>query len=325
MATTQASTLYGGSLSEALIYGIDQGLGLEFAEHIKTEVMVDGKPRQLTRAKSGGNPIRQNVKNPRAADFVGAAGVVIDGRQLSVTPMMVPDEIDVTDWKLTFPRFQPTGLNIDLKANPEIQAEVFKRILEATKTQLTVLHCQGDKDLADTDPKSFYDGFIKLMLADADVEKVGTSGALDANNIAAEVYGLRNSVDPRLRYSPDLKIFMSFKAYDLWDFYRRTSQTYVPDSDIKGSGVIEQSNGGRIIAVPISGLPDDFMFTTIASKSDNSNLVQGVWLEDDLDALKLYREVEVDQIWRILLRFDMGVQYKAGEDIKYRWTDTPSV
>jgi len=317
MATTQGSTLYGGSVSSATIYEIDKGLGLEWAAHIKTEVLVDGKPRQLTRAEHDGNPLTENVANPTAASFGSSPDVVIDGRQLSVVPVMAQGQWRVTDWKETFPEYQPSGLNIDLKMNPVIQKVVFSRVIEAAHTQINNLHSVGDDTLVDPDPLRFYNGFYTEIIADADATEVGTPAALTSSNIGAKVYELRNALPPRLMAKPNLKFFGSWYAYKLWDMYRRTSQTQVPDSDIKANDKLIQAWGSTIQFVPISGLPDNFIFATLADKSDRSNLVQGLWMENDLEALKLFRFSEADQDWNILMRMDLGVQYKTGKDIFY--------
>lgn len=317
MSVVQGSTLYGGSVSAAAIYEIDQGLGLVWADHLKTEINVDGKPRQLTRAAHGGNPIQANIENPTVGDFAGTPTVTIDGRQLSVSELMVLDSFPVKDFKETFPEYQPTGLNIDLKANPKIQKVVMNRIMEATKTQLNELHSSGDSALAAPSPLRWYDGFIKKFLADADATQVGVAEALTAANILDKVYALRNAVPPRLRTKPGLKIFMSWADFDLYDVARRKDQDTNPSTDVVGQQKLEQSNGSKINVVPMLGIPKDVMFATVADKSDSSNLVQGVWVEKDVDALKMYKITEADQTWRIILRFDVGVEYKTGKDIFY--------
>lgn len=318
MAVDQGSTLYGGSVDTALIYEIDNGTGLAWAEHIKTVVNVDGKPRQLTKASHAGNPITENVNNPRrGTDFPVSDTVVIDGRELSVSALMVPDTWTTTDWLDTFPRFQPTGLAIDLQMNKEIQAVVFRRILNATHTQINDIHSNGDDTLVDPSPLRFYDGFVKQILVDVDATPVGVPAVLTAANIVSKVFELRNAIDPRLRNKPSLKIFSSYADSDLFDEAARLTQNDVTVNTLRGQKTITQANGSTINVIPIEGLPKDFMFATIADKSDMSNLVQGVWVAKDSDTLKLYREVEVDQTWNILMRFYAGVQYKTGEDIWY--------
>jgi hypothetical protein len=318
MSASQGSTLYGGSVSKALIYEIDNGEGLTWAKHIKTEVNVDGKPRQLTKASHAGNPLQENVTNPRrATDFPAGTTVTIDGRQLSVSKLMVTDDFTVTDWQDTFPRFQPKGLSVDLVNNPEITAVIFNRIKNATHTQLNENHSAGDSTLIAPNTLRFYDGFETLILADADATQVGTPAVLTKANILDYFFDLRDAIDPRLRNKSNLKFFCSYADADLYDRAARETQTSTAITTHRGERQITQANGSVINIVPVEGLSKDFVFATVADKSDNSNLVQGVWMENDYEVMKLYREVEADQTWNILMRMDVGVQYKSGGDIWY--------
>lgn len=313
---TQGSTLYAGSVSKALIYEIANGLGLVWSQHIRTEINVDGKPRQLTRAEHAGNPMTENVTNPRrATDFPSADTVTIDGRNLSVVPIMVPDNFTTTDWLDTFPRFQPTGLAIDFQQNKEILKVIFDRILEATQTQINENHSAGDDALSAPDPIRFYDGYETLILADADATQVGTPTVLTKANILAFFFELRNAIDPRLRNKPNLKFFCSFADADLFDEAARETQTATVTTDLRGVKTISQANGSIINVVPMEGISKNFVFATPADKSAQSNLVQGVWMLKDSETLKLYREVEADQTWNILMRFFCGVNFMTGKDI----------
>lgn len=315
MAVQQGSTLYGGSVSSAAIYEIDQGLGFVWKDHLQTEVLVDGKPRQLTKAKHQGNPITENIKNPRDADFGATPTVVIDGRQISVSELMVLDTYDVAEFKETFPEYQPNGLNIDLQSNPQILAVIFNRIMEATMTQINEIHSVGDSALVAPSPLRFYDGFIKGILADVDCTEVGVATDLTSANILARIYELRNAVPPRLRRKKNLKIFLSWEDFDLFDVARRQSQTSLAETDVIGKDYIEQADGSRMNLVPMLGVPKNFMFATLADKTAASNLVQGFWLADDLDAITMYRTEPADQEYKIVMRFDLGVQHKTGDDI----------
>jgi hypothetical protein len=313
----QGSTLYGGSVSKAAIYEIDQGLGLQWSDYMKTEINVDRKPRQLTRAEHAGNPITENIPNPVVGDFGGVPTVTIDGRQLSVSELMVMDSFEQLTWKETFPGYQPSGLNVDLKANPQIQKVIFNRIMEAVKTQINELHSNGDSSLISPNPLRFYDGLWTQILADVDTTVVGAPTVLTSANILPRVYELRNAVDARLRFKPNLRIFCSVEDFDLYDVARRSTQTQLAETDIENNSKLPQSFGARIELVPVLGMAKNEMFATVADKTDRSNLVQGVWMDQDSETLKMFKFSEADQDWRIIMRFDMGVNYKSGKDIWY--------
>lgn len=312
----QGSSLYGGSVSKQLIYEIDNGLGLTWGDHVNTEINVDGKPRQLTKASHAGDPITENVTNPRRANDAPAGDtVIVDGRQLSVAPLMVLDEFTTTDWLDTFPRFQPKGLAIDLQQNPEILNVIFDRIKNATHTQINDNHSAGDVGAGGASPIRFYDGFETLILADSDPTQVGTPTVLTKANILDFFFDLRDAIDPRLRNKKNLKFFCSYADADLYDRAARDTQDATVITTHRGETQLTQTNGSIINVIPVEGISKDFVFATVADKTAQSNLTQGVWTDKDIDVMKLYREVEADQTWNILLRFYLGVQYKSGGDI----------
>jgi len=317
MSVNQGSTSYAGSVSNEAIYEILAGEGFTWKGHLRTELMVDGKPRQLTRSKHAGNPIAANVRNPRRpADFPAGSTVTIDGRQLSVTELMVTDTIDAGEWKSTYPRFQPKGRNIDLSANPEILRTVLDQIKNAAHTQLNLLHSVGD--VGSLSPELvFYDGFITKILADADATQVGAVAAITLANAVTQVYALRNAIPPRLRNRKDLKIFCSYADWDLIDQAVRDTQDAVTVFKEGGTLFVNSANGKQIPIVAIEGIQKDFMFVTVAGKAKDSNLVQGFWMNGEEDAVKVYREQEADQDWNIIMRFDVGVEYYTGDDIFY--------
>jgi hypothetical protein len=321
MAVPQTSTLFAGDVSKQAIYEIDNGEGMSWAPYVRTEINIGGNPRQLRKAKHAGNPIVANVANPRrATDFPAGATVDFDQRTLSVTRFMVPDTYKPSDWLDDFPRFQPSGLSIDLKANPEIQKVIFNRIKNAVMTQLNANHSAGDSALgvAHASGLGLYDGFVTGIIADADATQVGTPAVLTAANIKSEMYELRNAVEPRLRKKSNLTIFMSYADFDIADEVFKQTQTSTAENALQGTPSITKSEGGRMVFRPIEGIPKDFMFITVAGKGSDSNLVQGVWVEGDNDTLKLYREVDTDEDWNILMRMSAGVQHVAGEDIWYK-------
>jgi len=317
MSLDQGSILYNGSVSESTIREIERGEGLTWANHFRTEIMMDSKPRQLTRGIHAGNPISANIAMPRDADFANTDTVTIDGRNLSIRPLMVRDKIDILDWKETFPRYQPIGSNQNLAANPIVAQTFFNLIMNATKTQLNALHSIGDTSLAAGNPLSWYNGIVTKILADADATQVGTPTVLSAANIIGFIYQLRNAVPPRLRAKQNLKIFLSYADFDLYTQASAATQSQIVQTGVVGTNGINQSDGSRINIIPIEGIPKNFVFATIASTGNDSNLVQGVWTAEDLDALKVYKSEEADQVIKYVMRFDIGVEYVTGLDIFY--------
>ena len=309
---TQGSTLYAGSVSQAAIYRIMAGVGFQWGPHSRTEILVDGKPRQLTKGEDAGTALQANIKNPTSSDYDSSSfQTIIDGRQLSVVELAALKNFDVQDWKNTFPEYQPSGLNVDLQANPKIQEVVFDLSMNKIHTEVNAKNSSG------TAGSGSYDGYETLILADADTTQVGTPAVLSASNIINYMFDLRDAVDPRLRASQNLKIFCSYADADLFDRASRATQDANVISTLDGVRSITQADGGSIPIIPIQGISKDFVFITVAGQGDDSNLVQGVWMENDIETLKMYRFAEGDQTWRILFRASLGVQFVTGKDIWY--------
>jgi hypothetical protein len=271
---------------------------------------------ELRRAFDDGDPIVANVANPRDADFNVANGdTTFDGRQLTVTEFMVPRNYPVGQFKSDFPRFQPSGNNVDLQANNEITQVIFRRIMNAAHTQLNNNHSVGDT--GGVAPLDLYDGFETLILADADATEVGVGTTLTPANIIDRITALRDAIPPRLRKRPNLKIFCSYAASDMYDTAARNTQTSQTTVSVDGQRFITTVEGGRIEIIPVEGVSTDFAFVTPAGSGEDGNLVQGFWSQSEVDLLKMYRSEEADQNWKLLMRFDVGVQHVTGDDVFY--------
>ena len=316
MGVNQNSTLYGGSVTGRVIYEIESGAGLQWAGDIRTIYPVDQKPLELRRVSSENTFIVPNVKNPRDSDFAGITGNVnFGGRQLNLTSFMAGTTYDVEQFKSDFPDYQPSGNNIDLQSNPLIREKVFNAVINNVHTQLSTNHSIGDTGGAS--PLDLYNGYETLILADVDATPVDVNAALTPANVVDRFYKLRNALPSRLRGSRELTMFVSQYAADIFDQAVRDTQTSQTVTTVDGQTYLTTNYGTRIEIKPKDGLSNDFAFITPAGSSDGGNLVQGFWSESELELLKMYRTEEADQVWKILMRFDIGVQYVTGEDIFY--------
>ncbi len=278
---------------------------------------VDGKPLTLPNAIHDENPLSDDVEDPTGADFNGT-NLTFAHRSLNVHKIMYKNTINVGDWLNYFPNFQPKGPSIDLKINPKIKEVFLATSMDAIKNQLNKLHAIGDTKATGT--KAYlkhYDGFATLIDADPDAVFVGTAAVLTVDNILDRIDALRQAVPLSIRQSPDLIMFCSIKAFDLYYAARAKSQTQIPVTDVKANSMIIQAFGAGIKLVAINGLADDFVFATIASHKQNSNLTQGVWVDGDTENMQIMKRVNTDTNYKMLMRFHMGVQYKTGKDIVY--------
>lgn len=302
---TQGSTFYAGSVSDEAIYKIAKGEGFNWGSHVRTEVNVDAKPKQLTKGIHTADPLVANIKNPSGANFDASTSVTtIDGRQLSVAELILLENFDINDWKGTFVKYQPNGLSVDLKASPEINKAVRDLVFDAAHNQINVLHSSGT---------GLYDGFETLINAGS-ATQVGTPAVLTSANIVDKVYELKNAIPSRL-YNAPLEMICSHADANLFSDAVSTTQTSVIVTKVDGQLLINLVNGRQIPIIPMDGISKDFIFTTPAGTGSDSNLVQGFWMEKDSDTLLLYKENPADQIHRLVFRICTGVQYVTDDDI----------
>ena len=283
------------------------GTGNDFAPYIRTEVGLD-KPRVLAKAEASKDLFQTNVKNPRLTDTSGT--ILIDGRILSVSRVMSHIKITPEQWRSEFPHWQPSGTTIDLKMNPEVMKVVLELLKTTTEEMISDIDYQGDTLLA-TQLK-YYDGFSKLMKADADVIDVANVGVITVSNVLDIISSVEKAIPARnAKKTNKIKIFMSKATYDIAMEANRKTQanaTLLTTPDVTRS-----AKGFELVWLP--SVSDNEIFATIAGTGMDSNLVKGVWFSGDESNFLFWREQPADEDWMITLKFSMGVQYRAGKDV----------
>ncbi len=319
MSVVYNSSLYQGSVSETMIYMISQGVGLQWGEHMRTDVLMDGKPRELTSVSQSEKPLMKNIKNPRSQNYENSPAVTtFNSRYLSVEELIFLENYDINEFKETFPAYQPKGLEIDLQKNMLITNAVLSSIMPSIMTHLNDLHTIGDKSLAESTRLDFYDGLTTLILkSGSGATQVGTPAVLTTDNIIDSFFALRKAIPPRLRNQNNLKIFCSYSDADDFDQAARKTQDARVITELKGIRSITSADGSTIPVIANQSIPKNFVILTPCGKDKSSNLVQGVWMTKDKDSMAMYREQRVDQIYRIAARMSAGVQFVSGKDIFY--------
>ena len=313
MAIDVGTTLYAGSLSEAVIYMITQGTGLDWAPHVATETAVGGKPRALKRAAHSGSGLQANIKNPVQANFNDSTGdVVFSERQLTTLSLIYLDEIDVKDFENDFVKFQPSGTSLDLKGSPAIERAVRDMVFDYIQNAITLMHSSG---VAGGDS---YNGFETLIEADGNTNKVGAGAAIIDTNVVERVNAVIDAVPRRLHKRQNLVFHVSQHIADLYAREIVKTQNYKMTNNGDEKLYAHTSSGKKIELSVKDGLSDDFGFIAESStNSSQSNLVQGVWADADTGGLIVSKDQPYHQTYKIVWRADFGVQYKASEDIYY--------
>jgi hypothetical protein len=268
------------------------------------------KPKVLAKSKSSGSLLQASADRPRLGTN-DLGGVAFSYRLLEVAEMMVHLPLDPDDWRDEFPDWQPSGNMLNLEYASQISDTIIETLLQQVKTYNSDLYVQGDDSLSSPSQLRFFDGFLKIMAADADVVDVANVGVLTTSNILSVLNSVKDARPTRLRTRPNQAIFMS---YTDWDKAQEANKA----SNAQDISFLEQGDIGRIDNVPLipmNSVPENSMFWTIAGTGEDSNLVRGVWFQEDEQNFIIAKEAEGDKTWKFLMRYLDGVQYRTGEDV----------
>ncbi len=284
--------------------------GDEWAPFQRVETGID-KPRVLPSGASSQNLLQDNVVDPAASDASG--DIAIGYALLEVDRVMSLLKLVPEDWRADFPDFQPTGTTLDLAMNPNVLGPVMEMLKNGINTEIGNLVYQGDDALAAPSQLRFTDGYSKKFKADATVIDVANIGVITVANVLDIIQDVENAIPMRLRKQRknDIKIFMSGTTWDLAMEANRATQQ---NATLLTTGNVTKSPSGYEM-VPMDAVSDNEIFATPCGTNKESNLVRGVWFDADSENFLMYREQPSHETWLIVLKFSIGVQYRAGHDV----------
>ena len=192
--------------------------------------------------------------------------------------------------------------------DPKIQAAVTKTIRGSINTQLDKIIWQGD--LGGVTPAlDFFDGFLKIMAADAAVVDV-TFPAIDATNIKAALDDMIAAMPPAVKVNKNPKFIMSHGTFDFFE-------QYTTALDFKGNNVYDgtQLRYRGFLIVPVGGMTDTNIVFCDATSGPDGNLFSGTWLDTDRNNFNIMKVENKSELWFIKAIFRYGVQTGSGEEI----------
>jgi len=194
----------------------------------------------------------------------------------------------------------------------EIPAELLNPLLEVigkkVDKQTEKMIWQGDTTGAAGVNR--WDGFLKLIDADATVVDVSSPVALTASNIIGELERTLAAVPDEVYGDPNLKIAISYANLRMYEQAARAL-------DYKGTNI-----DGRIVyqfggvpLVPLAGMPQGRMIAGRFGNDATSNFYAQTWMSSDRTNFKVDRLQANSELWFVLAKFQMGVQYGYGSEI----------
>lgn len=264
----------------------------------------------IPNVKPGGiNVQKGTVTSPLeewACNFNDNGDVDISPRLLTVTKMMTGLEYCIDTLYQSYLSDEMSGEFLGMQTPKTFQDFVIERIQKNVALQVERLIWQGDTLSGDAS-LALFDGFLKKMLADADVLDQAINAVTTAN-IFAELSKVLLKIPAELQESYDsLTWYCSYNVTSTW----RLAQTANNVIQNWGQGVRPLDFNGFKME-PIAGLPANTI--VVAQKP---NLQFGTNLLSDMNRIDILDMTKSTLDRKIRMRLDAlaGVQYGFGEEI----------
>ena len=213
--------------------------------------------------------------------------------------------------------FWPGGRLARQTMSPAVLSVVIGTISRSLNNQLDRLFWQGDESLGGSDPLRFFDGFLTLFNAGGSgVINTSFNTGITVDNVISELEKLLEACPSEVK---NLGSPVIITSHDVVEKYEASARSL----DFKGTNITDAiaHRFGGFRMVPVGGMPLDTMVMVDASLSPDSNLLGGTWLPNERDNLIVERFRPESELWFILTKFRMGVQFAKGEEIAINQQD----
>lgn len=282
-----------------------------------------------------------NPLQPRQATPTSKGSWTIDGRTLVPKDVMLYSEFNPRDFEAHWlaEQLSPTLLARELPVTAEnyMLQMALNRMMEQFENGIWMASTDyAGGAVPEDDPRyqlQFWDGFLKKMVNDTNVQKVANPGTLVAGTAGAGQVNISDAFDALLnkvattkkallsnakRYER-LKFFVSINTEQIYQTFLTTSQTF------KGVNTTDRGinlyKGYEI--VPLAGLPDNTIVFCEGLMDTSSNLYVGMNSTED-NNLQLMRLQNNSELFFIkgLMKYD--VEYGFSDQVFLYTTLTPA-
>ena len=237
----------------------------------------------------------------RATTPVSKGTMTVDGKSLTPADYMIYTEFNPRDYEQHWFATQLNNTLIDRRLPMSVESVVIQEVLKRHDKYSNKQLWNSDSTLASPSIYRYYDGYLKKATAASDTAKI-TATTLTKTNIQAEFQKGFDLIVPALKYSPDMKYFVSYATYDLY-MQSQIAQTY-KGVDITKEGV--PTFRGKEI-VKIADFPDNTYLIAKGMASPESNLWVGMNSTDDAK-LELRPLQANSELWFIKMLMKVDVQ-----------------
>ncbi len=254
----------------------------------------------------------EDLIQDRAATPTSKGTMTITGQVLEPADYMIYNEFNPRDFEDQWMAVQLDPTLLDRSLPPSAESVTVQGVMARHAKYMNKALWVSDTSLASPSIYRYFDGFIKKALNSADTIDVASPTTLTVSNIQAEMLKGYNAIPLALRYDPNMKFFVSYATYDLYE-QSQVAQTY------KGVDITQQGKDtfkGKKV-VKIADFPDDVYMIAKGAADMSSNLWVGMNSTSD-ETLKLSQLQANSEYWFIKLLMKLDVQFGwNGEVVLY--------
>jgi hypothetical protein len=229
----------------------------------------------------------------------------VDGVALNPSDYMIYTEFNPRDFEDHWFATQLDAALIDRRLPYTVESVVVQEVMKRYAKYFNKLIWNADTTL--TTIYKYFNGWLKNAKSASDINPVSSPTTLTTTNIQAEMLKAYNTIPVELRYDPNMKYFVS---YGTWDLYEQSqiNQTY---KGVDTTQVGKDSFKGKKV-VKIADFPDDTMLIAKGMSTPESNLWIGLnsISDEGLQVAKLRPEGE---LWflKMLVKADVQIGWTS--------------
>lgn len=250
----------------------------------------------------------EDLIQDRSATPTSKGTMTIDGQALTPQDYMIYSEFNPRDFEAQWMATQLNPTLIDRSLPYSAESVVVQGVLQRHAKYFNKQIWNGDSTLASPSIYRYFDGFLKKASLAAGTIQVSTPITLTLANIQGEMLRGYNAIPLALRYDPNMKYFVSYATFDLYD-QSQVAQTY------KGVDITQMGRDtfkGKNV-VRIADFPDNAFMIAKGMSTPESNLWIGMNSIAD-EGLKLSPLQNNSEIWFIKMLMKVDVQFGWNEE-----------
>lgn len=308
VTTTYAGKFAGLYISEALKEGVTLGQSLiSINQNVKYKWVV----------KKGGN---LGAVADATCDFTPTGAIALTERILMPEAFQQNILICKDDYRSDW-ESESMGMSAYDKAPPLFNDWLIARMLGELAESVENSIWQGD-----TSNNGEFDGFAKLMAADATVIDVDSAGAaITAANVVAELSKVVNAIPTKLYGKAGMTIYAAPNIYRAYvESLGGFGANGLGAAGYENKGGMWYQNGTPLFFMGVPIVLVQGMAAGEMVAAEKENLWFGTGVLDDKNKIKVIDTSEIlgDENVRYISRWTAGVQYGIGAEIVYYW-DAP--